>query len=166
MNKTFIMTQKFYLVLVFMSVIIMAPLIIWRGMRGHWPLSCTPTCSCGAWVAPGWPMVILASTPTSITCWTWQVRGAIMAAVLGTTPMVMPVVIGLGPTTTMGSTPLSIPILSVRGWVQVGYFISTRLWWPVSAICGWGIIQVVRIIILLPFLLGVILVQLLLRSWL
>ena len=33
MNKTFVMTQKFCLVLVFMSVIIMAPLII--HMKGY-----------------------------------------------------------------------------------------------------------------------------------
>ena len=157
MNKTFIMMQKFCLILVFMSVVIMVLLIIWRGMRGHWPLPCTPTCPCGAWVAPGWPMVILAPTPlilpTSITRRAWRVRGAIMAMIMCTTPIVMPVVIGLGPITTMGPTSVSIPIFCFRGWVQVRSLILTWAWWPMSAICGWRIIQVVRIIILPLFVL-------------
>ena len=77
-----------------------------------------------------------------------------MATVMGTLPMVMLIVIGSSLITTMGSTPVSIPILCFRGWVWVRYFISTWAWWPISAICGWRIIQVVRIIILPPFVLS------------
>ena len=155
-DKTFITTQKFCLILVFMSVIFMVPLIVWRGMRGHWPLSCTPMCLHGASgirMTYGHFGFMPLTSPTSVTRWAGWVRGATRATVMGMPPMVMPMVIGLSPITIMGLTPVSIPILCFRGWVWVRYFISTRMGWPISAICGWRIIWVV------------IFIHLLLRSW-
>ena len=92
MNKTLITTQKFCLVLVLMSVVFMMPLIIGRGVRGNWSLSCTPTHLCGVWVALRWPMVMSAFMPltasASVTQWAQWIRGATMAMVMGMSPMV------------------------------------------------------------------------------
>ena len=126
------------------------PLIIGCGMRGNWPLPCTPVHSHWVWVVSRWLMVISASTPsTSATQWAWWIRRATMAMTMGMSPMVASMVIGLSLATTVGLMSSLIPILCSKGWIRVGCFISTRLWWPTSAIWGWRIIWVIRVITLM-----------------
>ena len=151
MNKPFIIMQKFCLILVLTSVIFMVPLIIWRGLRGNWSFPGAPMHLCRVMLK--WPLVILASLsftlPTSATWQAQWVRGASMSTVMCTLPMVTPMVIGSSLITIAGLMRTLMPVLCPKGWIWVGCFISTRMWLLISAIWGWRIIQVIRVITLL-----------------